>query len=72
MVASRLIDHPYRYTMNSIIVQTLVRHILTAAGGGFAVKFSIDGATMDAIVAGATAAAGVIWSIWDKRKNGLI
>lgn len=55
--------------MNSTIIQALVRHILTAAGGGFAVRFSIDGATMDAIVAGAAAAAGVVWSLWDKRKN---
>lgn len=58
--------------MSATIIQALVRHILTAAGGGFAVKFSIDGATMDAIIAGAAAAAGVVWSVWDKRRNGII
>ena len=69
MVASSLIDHAYQDIMSPTIIQALVRHILTALGGGFAVRFSIDGATMDAIVAGAAAAAGVVWSLWDKRKT---
>lgn len=55
--------------MNPVIIQALVRHILTALAGGFAVKFSIDGATVDAIIGGAAAAAGVAWSVFDKRKN---
>jgi O-antigen/teichoic acid export membrane protein len=54
--------------MNAVVVQALVRHILTALAGGFAVKWGIDGGTVDAIVGGAAAAAGVGWSIWDKRK----
>lgn len=54
--------------MNATIVQALVRHILTALAGGFAVKYGIDGGTMDAIVGGAAAAAGVGWSILDKRR----
>tara|TARA_R110000868_G_scaffold39383_1_gene137261 strand:+ start:204 stop:368 length:165 start_codon:yes stop_codon:yes gene_type:complete len=53
--------------MNATIVQALVRHILTALAGGFAVKYGIDGGTLDAIVGGAAAAAGVGWSILDKR-----
>lgn len=53
--------------MNSIIIQALVRHLLTALAGGFAVKYGIDGGTVDAIVGGAAAAAGVTWSIYDKR-----
>lgn len=51
-----------------MIFSALVRHILTAVAGGFAVKYGIDGATMDAIVGGAAAAAGVGWSIYDKKK----
>lgn len=58
--------------MSPAIIQALVRHILTALAGGFAVKFSIDGATVDAIIGGAAAAAGVAWSVFDKRKNGII
>lgn len=54
--------------MNATIVQALVRHILTALAGGFAVKYGIDGGTLDAIVGGAAAAAGVGWSILDKRR----
>ncbi len=54
--------------MTATIVQALVRHILTAIAGGFAVKYGIDGGTMEAIIGGAAAAAGVGWSVYDKRK----
>jgi hypothetical protein len=54
--------------MNSVVIQALVRHILTALSGGFAVKYGIDGGTIDAIVSGAAALAGVGWSIYDKRR----
>jgi len=57
--------------MNSTIIQALVRHILTAIAGGFAVKWGVDGGTLDAIIGGAAAAAGVGWSVWDKRRNQL-
>ncbi len=52
-----------------MVIQALVRHFLTAVAGGFAVKYGIDGGTMDAIVGGVTAMAGVGWSIMEKRKR---
>lgn len=55
--------------MNAMIIQALVRHLLTALAGGFAVKYGVDGGTMDAIIGGAAAAAGVGWSVYDKRKQ---
>ena len=55
--------------MTATIVSALVRHILTALAGGFAVKWGIDGGTMEAIISGAAAAAGVGWSVYDKRKQ---
>jgi hypothetical protein len=55
--------------MNATIVQALVRHLLTAVAGGFAVRYGIDGGTVDAIVSGAAALAGVGWSVWDKKRN---
>lgn len=55
--------------MNAMIIQSLVRHILTAAAGGFAVKYGVDGGTIDAIVSGAAALAGVGWSVYDKKKQ---
>lgn len=55
--------------MNATIIQALVRHILTALAGGFAAKYSIDGGTMDAVIGGASAAAGLGWSLWDKRQK---
>ncbi len=54
--------------MNSTIIAAVVRHVLTALAGGFAVRWGIDGGTMDAIIGGAAAAAGVSWSVWDKRR----
>jgi hypothetical protein len=53
--------------MNSSIIQAIVRHLLTALSGGFAVKYGIDGDTLNIIIGGASAAAGVGWSIYDKR-----
>lgn len=55
--------------MNATIIQALVRHILTAVAGGAAVKYGIDGGTLDAIVSGAAALAGVGWSVYDKKKS---
>lgn len=56
--------------MTSMIVQSIVRHLLTAFAGGFAVKYGIDGSTVDAIVSGGTALAGVGWAVWDKKRKG--
>lgn len=53
--------------MNEAIVSAIVRHLLTALAGGFAMRYGIDGGTVDAIIGGAAAAAGVGWSVWDKR-----
>ena len=53
--------------MNATIFAALVRHFLTAVGGGLAVKYGVDGASVDAIVGGASALAGVLWSLHDKR-----
>ena len=55
--------------MNAMIIQALVRHILTALAGGFAVKYGVDGETMNAVIGGAAAAAGVGWSVWDKKRQ---
>lgn len=54
--------------MTASIMASLVRHILTAVAGGLAVKYQIDGATVDAIIGGTAAAAGLIWSVLEKRK----
>lgn len=55
--------------INATIIQALVRHLLTAIAGGFAVKYGIDGGTMDAIIGGVSALAGVGWSVYDKTRN---
>ena len=55
--------------MNATLIAAIARHVLTAAAGGLAVKYGIDGTTIDAIVGGLAALAGVGWSIWDKKQN---
>lgn len=55
--------------MNPVLIQAIARHLLTAAAGGFVVKYGVDGAAVDAIIGGLTALIGVGWSIMDKRKR---
>lgn len=56
--------------MNIIFVQALIRHALTAVGGGLVTSGSIDGQTMEAITGGVIALVGVAWSAWEKYKRG--
>ena len=53
--------------MNVVLVQALVRHLLTALAGAYAVKYGIEPDAIDAIISGAAALIGVGWSIYDKR-----
>lgn len=55
--------------MNPMIVQAVVRHLLTAVGGGFFATYGISGSTLEAVVGAVSTLAGVAWSIYDKRKN---
>ena len=55
--------------MNATIISALVRHLLTALGGGFAVKYGIDGGDLNAIAGGVATAAGVAWSVYEKRRK---
>lgn len=55
--------------MNSAIIASLARHILTASAGALLVKYGVDGATIDAIIGGLAALAGVGWSIYEKKKE---
>lgn len=55
--------------MSQTVIQAIVRHVLTAVAGGLVVKYGVDGATLDAIVGGVAALAGVGWSILEKRQR---
>ncbi|MFN8996617.1 MAG: hypothetical protein ACK5X3_23555 [Pseudomonadota bacterium] len=54
--------------MNSVVVASLVRHILTAAGGGFFVAWGLDGEMVNAAVGAVATLAGVAWAVFDKRR----
>lgn len=53
--------------MNATIIQAVVRHILTAAGGGMAVAWGLDGETWQGVVGAISTLAGLLWSVYDKR-----
>lgn len=57
--------------MSSVTVAALVRHLLTAIAGGLAVKYNIDGSTVEGIVGGLAALTGVVWSLQEKRTRNL-
>jgi hypothetical protein len=54
--------------MNATIIASLVRHILTAVGGGFFVSWGLDGDAVNAVVGAVSTLAGIGWSVWDKRR----
>ena len=54
--------------MNATVVQAVVRHILTAVGGGLFAAYGITGATFEAVVGAVSTLAGVAWSLYDKRQ----
>ena len=54
--------------MSASVIQALVRHILTAVGGGFFAAYGITGSTFEAVVGTVSTLAGVAWSLYDKRK----
>ena len=55
--------------MNATIISAVVRHALTAVGGGLAVSWGIDGAAWEGIVGAIATLAGLGWSVWDKKRQ---
>lgn len=55
--------------MNTIIIQSLVRHLLTALGGGFFASYGISGEGLEAVAGAVATLAGLAWSVYDKRQN---
>lgn len=51
------------------ILQLFIRHALTALGGGLVTRYDVPGSEVEVIVGGVVTAAGVAWSVWDKRKG---
>ena len=55
--------------MNSVVIQAVVRHLLTAVGGGFFAAYGISGSSFEALVGAVSTLAGLAWSLYDKRKQ---
>lgn len=56
--------------MNATVIAALVRHIVTAVGGGLLASWGLDGDTINGVAGAVATIAGVAWSIWDKRRAG--
>lgn len=54
--------------MTAAIVQGLVRHLVTAIGGAFLLKYGLDGAGVDALAGSVATIVGILWSVRDKIK----
>lgn len=54
--------------MNAVVIASLVRHLLTALGGGFFAAWGLDGESVNAVAGAAATIAGVAWSVYDKRQ----
>lgn len=55
--------------MTKEVIQSLVRHILTALGALLVSKGVVGQTETEAIVGGIVASIGLGWSVWDKFKN---
>ena len=50
------------------LIQLIIRHALTALGGGLVTRYDVPGSEVEVIVGGVVTAVGVAWSVLDKRK----
>jgi hypothetical protein len=55
--------------MTKEVIQSLVRHILTALGALVVSRGLVVHSDAEAIVGGIVASIGLGWSVWDKFKN---
>ncbi len=50
------------------IIQSLIRHALTAGGGALAARgYAVSGSDVETMAGAIAALVGVIWSVWSKR-----
>ena len=54
--------------MDPVVAAALTRHILTTVGGGFLAAWGLDGEAVNAAVGATVTLAGVVWSVYDKKK----
>lgn len=53
----------------SLIIQSLLRHILTAVGGVIVAKYGVDSVGVENVAGGIATTAGLAWAVYDKHKN---
>ena len=54
--------------MNRDMWLGLIRHLLTAVGGFFVAKGTVDADTMNTAIGAGVTLGGAVWSVIDKRK----
>jgi hypothetical protein len=55
--------------MDSENVQAIIRQVLTALGGGLVASGTMTDGQLQSIVGGIAVAAGLGWSLWNKRQH---
>ena len=60
---------PKGTTIMNTIIMSILRHVLTALGGGIVAKGYIDGAMLEQIVGGILAVAGQAMSLVEKQER---
>ena len=56
--------------MNPVMLAAVVRHVLTTVAGAVTTHGVISGEQWESIAGGVAALAGVVWSLFEKRKRG--
>jgi uncharacterized membrane protein SpoIIM required for sporulation len=54
--------------MDSAVVGSVVRHLITTVGGALLAKGVLDAGQLEIIAGSLAAIAGVAWGIWQKKK----
>jgi hypothetical protein len=59
----------YEFTMDKLVILGFVRHLLTFGGGFLVAEGSLSQPELQEAVGALAALAGVVWSIWEKRRR---
>ena len=54
--------------MDATVIGGIIRHVLTALAGVLVTKGIVEAGQAEIIIGSLTGLAGVVWSIWQKKK----
>jgi hypothetical protein len=66
----RILATPFRKGKQVVVTKTIlgvVRHVLTAAGGGLVANGSLTSSDLEAVIGAVITLVGIGWSVYEKR-----